>query len=168
MNLFSRLRLKPMMQWREPNAYVRKNISHGRWLGLWLVLMIPTSMLLTSSTFRRGGTSRAAVTFLTAAFAIFAVLGVIRAWLSSGDVVWLMQDEIAKGTRNTIRTRYKNIDCCEVSQASYRDTRFAILRFKLKKGLQIGEADEIVVPDSIDLQLVLRILGDKGVKIKTV
>ena len=34
-----------LRKWREPNAYVRKSLSHGKWIGLVIVFMIPCLLI---------------------------------------------------------------------------------------------------------------------------
>jgi len=154
-----------VIRWREPNAYVRKSLSHGRWVGLCVVLMAAPLLLVTSGSFSRGAASRLATTALGSVLGIVGGLGFIRIWTGPGDIVCLNEEEIiqAPGT-SAHRCLYKNIAYCKVSQDSYRGTVFFVLRFTLKKGLPAGQVRQVAVPDNLTLKQVVQFLCDKGVK----
>ena len=79
-----------LRKWREPNAYVRKGLSHGKWIGLVIVLMIAplglTASFWSDHHFNKG------LMILISIFTIIGILGFIRVWFSSGDVVSLKED----------------------------------------------------------------------------
>jgi hypothetical protein len=117
-----------LMKWREPNAYVRKDLSHGGWIGLLIVFMIPPALLIASTNLGRRRI------ILASFFMVVGILAFIRAWFGSGDVVCLKEDQVTKATgRPPRRTRYKNIESCGVSHESYNDVKFSVLKFTLKK-----------------------------------
>ena len=151
------------MQWREPNAYNKKGLSHGRCIGLLIVLMIPTLLLLISAANHDFSKGRIILALLFLALGLF---GFARVWLGSGDFVCLKEDHITDGSgRSVDRSRYRDIECCSVSRDRYKDTKFSILRFTTKKGLPAGQVKEVAVPDDVNLEKILQILRDKGVKV---
>src|ERR1039457_1251320 len=83
-----------LRKWREPNAYVRKGLSHGRWIGLLIVVLIAPLCLIASfwsdHNFSKG------LIILISIFTVIGILGFIRIWFSSGDVVRLKEDSIMK------------------------------------------------------------------------
>lgn len=166
MSLFSELFTpsETLMQWREPNAYVRKNLSHGRWIVLLIVFMIAPLGLIASSWsdhhFSKG------LIILISIFTVIGILMFIGTWFGSGDAVCLKDDHITDGAgRSANRSRYKNIECCNVSHDNYKDTKFSVLKFSVRKGLPVGQIKEVAVPDDVSLEHVLQILRDKGVKV---
>jgi hypothetical protein len=81
-------------------------------------------------------------------------------------VVGLKEDHISKLVgRSANRSRYKDIECCNVSYDNYNDTKFSVLKFSVRKGLPIGQIKEVAVPDDVNLEQVLQFLRDKGVKV---
>jgi len=153
---------EPLMKWREPNAYSKRDVSqHGRWFGFIVVLLVPSLLLIVSS---HGNRSR----MLLAAF--FLVVGVfifVRVWFGSGDVVCLKEDHVTKASNwPPRRTRYKDIITCSVGHDSYNDIKFFILTFTLKKGLPPGQVTQVVLPDDSGLERVLQILRGKGINIE--
>src|ERR1700690_2235109 len=126
-----------LMQWREPNAYVRKTLSHGRWIGLLIVFMIAPGLLIVSRPNHRFSKNQIVVISL---FIVIGILMFIVAWFGSGDAVCLKDDRITDGAGRTAnRSRYKDIECCNVTHDSYNDTKFSVLKFSVRKGLPVGQ-----------------------------
>ena len=152
-----------LMEWREPNAYSRKDLSHGGWIGLLFVLMIPTILLSISAVnhnFSRGRLILALV-FLAVGIVVY-----IRVWFGPGDVVCLRENHITKATsRPPRRTLYKNIECCNVRHDNYDGIKFCVLEFTIRSGLPAGQVTKVAVPDDANWDRVLHILRDKGVKV---
>ena len=152
-----------LMEWREPNAYTRKDLSHGGWIGLVIVLMIPT-VLLGISAINHNFSRREIILAL-----IFLIIGIaifLREWFGPGNWVCLEEDCVSRArSRPPRRTRYQNIKSCIVSHESYDSIKFSALKFTLKIGLPAGQVEKIVLPEDVNLDRVLHILRDKGVKI---
>jgi hypothetical protein len=159
-----------LRKWREPNAYVRKGLSHFRWIGLVIVLLIAplglTVSFWSNHNFNKG------IIILISIFIAIEILGFIRIWFCSGDVVRLKEDSIMKTPgRCPYESLYKNIESCNVCHDSYNNTKFSVLKFTLKKPrnylstLPTGQIKEVAVPDDVDLEQILKILRDKGVKV---
>jgi hypothetical protein len=71
-------------------------------------------------------------------------------------------------SRPARRSLYKNIESCNVSYCIYNDINFSVLKFKFTKEggfLPIGEVQQVAVPNNVNLERVLQILRDKGVKV---
>jgi hypothetical protein len=152
---------EPLMKWREPNAYVRKSLSRGRWIGLAIIFAIPCLLVLQSHH-----------VFLGLLFIGFGILGLSIIWFGSGEPVCLKQDHITKSTGNSRkRSFYKNIESCNVCHENYNDTKYSVLKFTMKKAsnyfsdLPIGQIKEVAVPDDVNIDQVLHFLRDKGVKV---
>jgi|SRR5665213_326480 len=112
-----------LMKWREPNAYTRKDLSHGKWIGLLVVLMIPSSLIFSPHHLTLG-----------LFFAVFGLIAFITIWFGSGDPVCLKEDHITKSTGNSRRkSLYKNIEFCNVCHDSCNEIKFSILKFTMKK-----------------------------------
>src|ERR1700690_2652869 len=73
-------------------------------------------------------------------FIVIGILMFIVAWFGSGDAVCLKDDRITDGAGRTAnRSRYKDIECCNVTHDSYNDTKFSVLKFSVRKGLPVGQ-----------------------------
>ena len=155
-----------LMRWREPNAYSRKDLSPGRRIGFLIFLMIPSLLLILSTVNHNFSKGRI---ILALFFMVVGILAFIRVWFGSGDVVCLKEDCITKAiSRSAWRSLYKNIECCSVNHCSYNDIKFSVLKFTFKKEggvLPIGEVQQVAVPNDVNLERVLQILRDKGVKV---
>jgi hypothetical protein len=150
-----------LMKWREPNAYSRKDLSHGRWIGLLIFLMIPSLLIITYPNLGRAGI------ILASFFMVVGVVAFIRVWFGPGDVVCLKGDHITKATRGLpLLTEYRDIECCNVSSDSYNNIDFSVLKFIMKKKWKYftpRHVTEVVVPADVSLEQILQILRDKGV-----
>jgi hypothetical protein len=154
-----------LMRWREPNAYVRKDLSHGGWIGLLIVFMIAPALLIASHPDHHFSKKQIIVICVFTVFGLFAFICI---WLGSGDPVCLKEDHLTKSTGNSRkRSLYKNIECYSVCHNSYNDTKFSVLKFTTKKGLPVGQIAEVAVPGDVNLERVLQILRDKGVTVIT-
>jgi hypothetical protein len=153
-----------LMKWREPNAYTRKDLSNGGWIGLLIVFMVPALLLIISAVNHDFSKGRIILALFLIAVGALLFVGV---WFGPGSWVCLTGDHISRATsRPARRTRYGNIEECIVSHESYNDVQFSVLKFTLKKGLPVGQVEKIVVPNDIDVEQVLQILRNKGIKIK--
>ncbi|MGH7992845.1 MAG: hypothetical protein ACREDQ_04975 [Limisphaerales bacterium] len=151
-----------LMRWREPNAYIRKTLARGRWIGLLIVLLIAPVGLITSPSLSKG------IIILASVFMVVGVLGFIRVWFGPGNVVCLKEDYIVKASGSAPRkSSYKYILSCDVRPDSYNNTNFSILNFTVKKGLPPGQVEKVVVPNDVNLEQVVQILRGKGVKVIT-
>lgn len=152
-----------LMEWREPNAYTRKDLSHGRWIGLVIVLMIPTVLLAISAI--NHNISRGEI-ILALIFLVIGIVIFLREWFGPGNWVCLEEDCVSRASsRPPRRTRYQNIRSCIVSHESYDGIKFSVLKFTLKIGLPAGQVEKIVLSEDVNLDRVLHILRDKGVKV---
>jgi hypothetical protein len=144
-----------LMKWREPNAYVRKDLARGRWIILVIVFMIPCLLIFEPRHL-----------FLGLFFTAFGLLAFVTIWFGSGDPVCLKEDHNTKSTGNSRkRSLYKNIESCNVCHDSYNSTKFSILKFSVRKGLPVGQIKDVGVPDDVNLDQILQFLRDKGVKV---
>jgi len=100
---------------------------------------------------------------------IFLIIGIViflREWSGLGNWVYLKEDCFSRATsRPASRTRYQNIKSCNVSHESYNGIKFSVLKFTLKTGLPASQVEKIVLPEDVNLDRVLHILRDKGVKV---
>lgn len=152
-----------LMKWREPNAYIRKNLSHGRWIGLLIVFMIAPGLPIA---FRANHNFSKNQIVIISLFIVIGMLGFIVTWFGAGNAVCLKEDHISKLVgRSANRSRYGDIECCNVSHDNCYDTKFTVLKFSVRKGLPVGQIKEVAVPDDVNLEQVLHVLRDKGVKI---
>jgi hypothetical protein len=158
MSIFSGLiPSKPLMKWREPNAYVRKGLSRGKWIILLIVFMIPSLLIFAPHHL-----------FLGSFFTFIGILCFIGVMSGSGGVVCLKEDYITDGVgRSADRSRYSDIECCNVYCESYNGTKFYLLKFIMKKERHLppGQVKAVAVPDDVNLEQVLQIFRDKGVKV---
>jgi hypothetical protein len=152
-----------LMQWREPNAYVRKDLSHGRWIGLLVVLNIPALLFLWSAS-NNGFTRRRE--FGIFSFALLGAVIFVVTWFGPGPAVCLTEDHIAKRAgRSAKRTSYQNIVRCSIRHDAYNGSKFAVLSFDVIRGLPLGQVTEVAVPDDATLDRILHVLQDKGVRL---
>ncbi|MGO8836764.1 MAG: hypothetical protein ACLQAH_18100 [Limisphaerales bacterium] len=164
MGFLSDIVSEPLMKWREPNAYVRKNLSRGRWIVLLIVLLI-APVGLAASFWSDHHLSKGRI-ILISFFTGIGTLAFVRTWFGPGDVVCLKEDHITDGVgRSADRSQYRNIEYCDVSHDNYNGTKFSVLRFSVRKGLPAGQVKEVAVPDEVNLEHILQILRDKGVKV---
>ncbi len=149
-----------LMQWREPNAYSKQDVSR-HWIGGLIITVLPLCYIIIK--FRDLG--RSGPLLLT----IFLVLGVlifIRIWFGPGDIVRLKEDCIMVGSGNGSRKSvYEHILSCQTQKDEFEGTKFTVLKFTVKSGLPSGQIDEVVVPSDVKLASVLEILRNKGVRI---
>jgi hypothetical protein len=155
-----------LMRWREPNAYSRQDLSLVRRIGFLALLMTPSLLLITSAANRNFSKGHL---ILASIFAVIGILTFIRVWFGPGDVVCLKEDCITKAiSRPARRSSYKNIEFCSVNHCTYNEIKFSILKFTFKKEggrLPIGEVQQVAVPNDVNLERVLQILRNKGVKV---
>ena len=158
---------EPLMRWREPNAYSRRDLSRLRaWIGFALIFMAPI-LLLFIAPYTDMDSSPGRNIFVASFLWVVGTLAFLRIWFGPGNVVCLQRDHVSKASsRPTLRTRYKDIVSCSVSHDSYHDAKFAIVAFALKKGLPAGQVRQIALPDDSSLERALHILQDKGIKIE--
>ena len=186
MGLFS----KRLMKWREPKIkgmVTPKNILAA--LGLILIISIPFGFL------GGNGKFNILICFLAAGFMSAAAISLIIEPLLPGTLVQLRDDMIVRGARgtNSQRTAYKDIDCIyferdcsyswekkklivNVHQKSIQGPNFAIFKVIMKNDvivdgvLQIScsafrSVHQFTVPEDLNVERVLQILRDKGVKV---
>ena len=154
---------EPLMKWREPNAYVRKNLSHGRWIGLLIVFMIAPLLLIASAVLHDFSKGRIILALL---FMVVGLIGFVVIWFGSSNSVCIKEDRITDGVgRSANQSRYRDIECCNVSHENYNATKFSVLKFSVRKGLPVGQIKEVAVPDDVNLEHVLQILRNKGVPV---
>jgi len=152
-----------LILWREPNAYVRKDLSYGRWIGLLIVLSIPALLLLWSASSHGFSKRRVLCIFI---FALLGAVVFVGTWFGPGPAVCLKEDHISKRNgRSANRTTFQNIVGCRVRHDAYNGSKFAVLSFDVKRGLPVGQVTEAAVPDDATLDLILHILQDKGVRV---
>ena len=82
---------------------------------------------------------------LISIFTVIGILGFIRVWFSSGDVVRLKEDSIMKAPgRCPYESLYKKIESCNVCHDSYNNTKFSVLKFTIKKRAIIYQLYQLV------------------------
>ena len=157
---------EPLMRWREPNAYSRRDASRPRaWIGFALIFLAPILLLFIAPYTDMDSSPRRNL-FVACFLWVVGALAFLRIWFGPGDVVCLQQDHVSKASsRPARRTRYKDIESCTVSHDSYHDAKFAILSFSLRKGLPSGQVSQIVFSDDSILERALQIFRDRGVEI---
>jgi len=174
MSLFS----KRLMKWREPKikGMVRpKNILAA--LGLILIISIPFGFL--------GGNGKYNIwiCFLAVGFMSFASIGFWIAPFGPGTLVQLRENMIVRGARgtNSQRSAYKDIDfinfyrdcsysweknmlTVNIHQRSIEGPNFVSF-IVVMKNASFRSVQNFAVPEDVNLEQVLQILRDKGVKV---
>ena len=110
-------------------------------------------------------------------FAIMLVFGfvvILFRQLPSCQIDELSEDGINQrindpgGGGSFFSSPYKNIECCIVRRDSFKGMRFAVLKIKNKhklfKVVITGPVTTALVPEDTDLDSILKILRDKGVR----
>src|SRR5208283_1602272 len=99
-----------LMEWREPNAYSEKDLLHGGWAGLLLVLMMPTILLAISAANHNFSRGRMILALI---FLAVGIVAYIRVWFGPGNWVRLEEDCVSRASsRPPRRTRYQNVKSC--------------------------------------------------------
>ena len=162
--MFSRLfPSESLVQWREPNACVRQDLSRGGWIGLLIVYSVPVILLFWSAS-NHGFTHRRVLCI--SIFALFEATLFVSMWFAPGSAVRLREDHLSKGAgRCGKRTSFQNIVGCTVYHEVYNGSKFAVLLFDLKQGLPAGQVTKAAVSDDATLGRILHILKDKGVRV---
>jgi hypothetical protein len=170
MSLFS----ERLMKWREPKMkgmVTPKNMLLV--LALIVVVSIPFGFL--------GGNGKfnISICFIALGFMSFASIGLLIAPLLPGILIQLKEDMIVRGARgtNSQRSAYKDIDCIYLNRdCSSQGQNFSIFSVVMKNDvieddvIQFSYATfrsvhQFTVPESVNVEQVLQILRDKGVKV---
>ena len=157
---------EPLMKWREPNAYKRKNFTARRFIKFFLLVLACTIVIFALHP------NRYSVKFFAICISLslpISLMGFIGMWFGSGSHVGLMQDRIAIAAGKTSAASiYNEIESCDVYPDSYQGTKFSVLKLTMKKHdriLIISQITQFAVPDDGSVEMVLKILRDKGVKV---
>jgi hypothetical protein len=177
------------MQWREPKIkgmVTGKNILTA--LGLIILLSIPFGFL------GGHGQYRLSTSLLSLAFMSFGILGLIIQPLLPGTRVRLTDNAIVRSlSRRTEKSPYKEIECIyfyrdcsyswyegvpivKVHERTVEGPNFTNLQVQMKNEVMVdGEVEfsrasagcvhNFAVPSNVNVERVLEILRDKGVKI---
>jgi hypothetical protein len=181
---------KRLMKWREPKIkgmVTPKNILAA--LGLILIISIPFGFLGGNGKFNIW------ICFLAAGFMSAAAISLIIEPLLPGTLVQLRDDMIVRGARgtNSQRSAYKDIDCIyferdcsysrekkklivNVHQKSIEGPNFTIFKVIMKNDVIVDgvlqfsysafrSVHQFTVPEDLNVERVLQILRDKGVKV---
>jgi energy-coupling factor transporter transmembrane protein EcfT len=155
-----------LIKWNQPNAYFRKKLTAGKFNWFFLVLAILLLLILVPNAIHRHPVHK--ILFIVLPFLFIFILYLFSIWFcfSSSSVVRITDDAIIKSGRSY----FKNIESCDVHSESYRDTKFYILKLILKEKneysfLKPKQLSEVIVPENVNLEQVLKILRDKGIKV---
>ena len=181
---------KRLMKWREPKIkgmVTPKNILAA--LGLILIISIPFGFLGGNGKFNIW------ICFLAAGFMSAAAISLTIEPLLPGTLVQLRDDMIVRGARgtNSQRSAYKDIDCIyferdcsyswekkklivNVHQKSIEGPNFTIFKVIIKNDVIVDgvlqfsysafrSVHQFTVPEDLNVERVLQILRDKGVKV---
>jgi hypothetical protein len=155
-----------LMEWREPNAYTRKDLSHGRWIGLVIVLMIPAVLLAISAINHNFSKGRL---ILASVFLALGIVIYLRVWFGPGNVVCLKELCVVRSSgKYGSRSDYGEIESCTICEESYECNKYSVIKFKLKGKSKFRintPVEKIIIPEDVNLDQVLHILQDKGVKV---
>lgn len=166
------------MKWREPKIkgmVTTKNIL--------TVLVLISFIAILFGFWGGSGKFSSSAFFLSLGFMSAAVLALALQPLLPGTLVQLREDMIVRGARgtNSQRSAYKDIDCinyyrdCSYSwnqnvlqinihQRSIEGPNFTSFVVVMKNAL-LRSVQHFVVPEDVNLDQVLQILRDKGVKV---
>ena len=154
------------MKWNESNASVRKNFSFGKLVVL-LILMVVILGGITALKFWAGTQKHFPLGMLLVLPII--LVGFFSSWFSSGPVVCLNELCVVRAAgRYGSRSDYGQIENCTVHAESYDGKKLSVIEFKLKDKSKFRvntPVEKIVVPEDVNIDQVLQILRDKGVKV---
>ena len=157
-----------LMEWHESNASVRKNFSSGRLIVLW-ALMVTIFGGIAALKFWTGTQKHSPLGMLLVVPIIIILVGFFSSWFSSGSVVCLNELCVVRSTgRYGSRSDYGEIENCTVRTESYNGKKLSVIEFKLKDKSKFRintPVERVVVPEDINLDQVLQILRDKGIKV---
>lgn len=157
-----------LMKWREPNAFVRRFFKI-------LVIFFAFSLLLLFVVFGVVSATKSNGQPTKDSFFIFVVVPIIfsvwllATWFLPGASIHLKELCVTRReVKYRCRSNYSEIESATVHHDNYKDKRFFVIRFKLKNQpkswINTFKVDQIVVPQNVNLEQVLQILRDKGVK----
>lgn len=154
------------MKWSESNASVRKNFSSGKLVVL-LILMVAILGGITALKFWAGTQKHFPFGMLLALPIV--LVGFFASWFSSGPVVCLNELCVVRSAgRYGSRSDYSEIENCTVHTEGYDGKKLSVIDFKLKDKSKFRintPVEKIVVPEDVNIDQVLQILRDKGVKV---
>ena len=155
-----------LMKWNESNASVRKPFSVGKLVAV-LILMVVILGGITALKFYAGTQKHFPLGILWALPIV--LVGFFASWFSSGPEVRLTELCIVRAAgRYGSRSDYGEIENCTVHTESYDGKKLSVIEFKLKDKSKFRintPVEKIIVPEDINIDQVLQILRDKGVKV---
>jgi len=145
-----------LMKWREPNSPVRKFLGILSFIVL-LLIMIAFATKPNDQPVKDSHLPLLLIVFASLFITGFLITPTIR--LKERCVTRLV------GKYHNL-SNYSEIECATVHHGNYKDKIFSIIKFKLKEKLALNtKVQQIVIPEDVNLDQVLQILRDKGVKI---
>jgi hypothetical protein len=153
-----------LMKWREPNAYVRKFF---RVEILLLVLFLLFMFVVFGVTFAIKSNGKPINFTPMFAISIFFLVWFFVTWFLPGASIHLKELCVTRRLgKSSNRSNYSEIESATVHLDNYKDKRFFVIRFKLKEKPTLNtKVLQIVIPEDVNLERILQILRDKGVKV---
>ena len=162
------------MKWREPK--IKGMVTPINVLALFVLIVIVS---IPFGFLGGNGKFNISICFIALGFMSFASIGLLIAPLLPGILVQLKEDMIVRGARgtNSQRSAYKDIDCIYLNRDLYsKGQKLSIFSVVMKNDvikddvIQFSYATfrsvhQFVVPESVNVEQVLQILRDKGVKV---
>lgn len=150
---------KTLLKWQEPHALLTKYVLAGGFS----VLLAGSFILMTRSARETGHlfAARPDLLFLMiVGFVVFAGLSGVR-------TIRLKELRIATSDGQNAHIRnYCDIEMAVVQEGSCNFEECIVITFKLKGDASIRGLNQIAIPDSVDLDQVIRFLRDKGVGVE--
>jgi hypothetical protein len=157
---------KTLMKWCEPNAYARKRFP-AMIVGFVFFLLIGIAIAGAVCAVKSHG--QLARNFLSCSFIVFlvCVASILSAWFLPSGYIRLKESCVRRRAGKWVgRSNYHEIESATVRPEKYNDQKYTVIHFKLKtpKSWINTSVHQIVVPENVNLEQVLQILRDKGVK----
>ena len=160
-----------LMKWREPNAYVRRDLSHliPRF-GMWIICIVFFIAIFAT---KLNGQPIKNSFFTFSVVSIFLSVALLAQWFLPGASIRLRELCVQKAQgKSCNRSDYSKIESATILQENYDGQKFSVIQFKLKEKYNPNDkstwnttVEKNVVPEDINLEKVLQIFRDKGVNV---
>ncbi|MGB7768506.1 MAG: hypothetical protein WBN22_06590 [Verrucomicrobiia bacterium] len=157
---------KTLMKWHEPNAYARKRFP-AIVVGHVFFLLIGVAIALVVFAVKSSGQSVKNYFYCSSIILIVLSFSLLGSWFLPSGYIRLEESYVQRRAGRWVgRSNYHEIESAAVRHEKYNDQKYSIIHFKLKKPKSWinTSVDQIVVPQDVNLEQVLQILRDNGVK----
>jgi energy-coupling factor transporter transmembrane protein EcfT len=154
-----------LMKWREPNAYARKRFPAmvtGFFFALIGIIVSAVVCIVKPS-----GQPVRNFFNCSGIISIVLLVSLLTSWFLPWGYVRLKESCVKRRAGKWVgRSNYHEIESATLRHEKYNDQKYAIIHLKLKtpKSWINTSVDQIVVPDYVNVEQVLQILRNKGVK----